>query len=222
MSKTRLGGLAALIAAAALSYACTSVINTATGGTGGSVLGPGGVDGPGASPSPAAGALPAGAFVRVGFFGISCPSGTSTPANGLRELPLPCRGFLTATPKYPDGTDIPAAVHGPACAWEVTIGASVVELQTTGEAFNRDATCRSTGPWSLKATVLNVSGEAGFTCVPSGTPRAVAGDFWSLVDDEQLDVEVAGGRDYYFAKWATAEQRAHAKARDRELAGGKR
>jgi hypothetical protein len=203
-----------LAAAAALSYACTNLVNTATGGTGGNVNGPSGV-GSSPSPSPGTGALPAGAFVRVGFYGISCPQGTTAPPNGLRELPLACRGFMTATPKYSDGSDIPATVHGPNCSWELTSGASFVNLQTTGEPFNRDATCAAAGPWAVKAIVLNVSGEAGFTCVASAS-RSTVGDFWSLLELEGLEHERANGRDYYFATWATAEQRAGAKARDHE------
>ncbi len=215
MSRKRFVGLAGLPLAAALLYACTNVVSTGTGGTGGSILGPNG--GPSATPSPGGtGALPAGAFVRVGFFGISCPQGTTPPANGLRELPLPCRGFLTATPKYQDGSDIPASVHGPNCAWEVTTGASFVNLQTTGEAFNRDATCSAVGPWALKATVLNVSGEAGFACVSSPSARSL--EFFALLGLVDLDHERANGRDYYFNRWATREQRSSAKARDLELA----
>lgn len=191
---------------AALVAACS--INTVTGpttATGGNATNnqPGG--GNGASPSPGSGGdLPVGAYVRQGLYGQACPNGTTPPSNGLRTVLLNCTGFLTATPKYQDGSDIPAAVHGPTIAWAITLGQSVVILLTPPEPFNRDVKCNSAGPFALSATVKNVTGSADYSCATSapqglrglgaGMSQSTLGDrvyFWYETDENGLPLATA-------------------------------
>lgn len=179
--------ISALLLCVALGvYACTTIATGPTTATGGnSTQSQGG--GNGASPSPGTGGdLPAGSFVRIGLFGQSCPSGTTPPPNGTRQILPNCTGFITATPKDSTGNDLPAAVHGPTCAWSVTAGQSVVNLTAPSEPFNRDARCLGVGPFALQAQVKNVTGSADFSCeAAAGAHSALVREriyFW----DEEL------------------------------------
>lgn len=178
---------------------------TATGGSGGAVNGGGN---PSATPSPGAGGeLPAGSFVRLGLFGQSCPQGTTAPPNGLRQILLPCTGFMTATTKDSAGNDIPAAVHGPNITWSITFGQNVVNLITPPEPFNRDARCNTAGGFGLSAQVKNISGTAEFECVARASGSAT-GAVWSLGESR-------GTRVYFWnEQLATEELKAEAIARD--------
>ncbi|HEX9355725.1 MAG TPA: hypothetical protein VF933_18135, partial [Streptosporangiaceae bacterium] len=55
--------------------------------------------------------------IRVAFFGINCGKGNPVPNNGWKLLPKGCRGYVTATPKRKDNTDVPAKEHGPDIDW---------------------------------------------------------------------------------------------------------
>jgi hypothetical protein len=105
---------------------------------------------PGATPSPG-GTCGVVASVRVGFFGIGCPSGVS-PRNGEGVLPLSCVGFVTATPKNAQGEEVPRAIHGPVVAWAVEVGTERVRLVSTAEEFNRNAVPEAVGDVVVAAT----------------------------------------------------------------------
>lgn len=127
-----------------------------------SVFNLGGPTGATPSPSPGGGgSLPAGSRVAIFLFGQSCPANTTIPSNGAGVLLTSCVGFFTATPKGPDGTDLPAAVHGPNCAWQAS---GTITLTSTAEPFNRDGRCSGVGPSTLQATVKDVTGTRDFRC----------------------------------------------------------
>ncbi len=97
--------------------------------------------------------------VRVGFFGFSCPAGVTVPRNGLGELPVGCRGFVTATPKDSAGHDVPESIHGPNCDWALESGHGLVEVTNSGvTVFNKDVKGLATGSFRLCATVRGVKG----------------------------------------------------------------
>lgn len=112
------------------------------------------------TPAPGSSGLVAPAYVRVSFFGGSCPSGSGKtfPSNGLGQVPVSCTGFATATPKNADGTDQTPAQHGPNIAWAVESGASLIDVQSVAETFNRDVKGLAPGSFSLCATVQGVKG----------------------------------------------------------------
>lgn len=112
----------------------------------------GGSPGPGTSPSPGTGGPCIIARNRVGFFGISCPSGVA-PRNGQGVLPLGCTGSETATPKLADGTDATIAQHGPTCLWAIPIGAERVRSVEVSEVFNRNVVATAVGDVQISATI---------------------------------------------------------------------
>lgn len=118
---------------------------------------------PTASPTPAAEGLGEGAYVRVGVFGYSCPSGVNAPRNGSGELPLSCTAHVTATPKDKNGDDIPASLHGPSISWVVS---GPVVCTAPSEPFNRDCRGVAAGTAQLRATVKGVTGTLDLTVVP--------------------------------------------------------
>ncbi|HKQ02663.1 MAG TPA: hypothetical protein VJ735_20260 [Actinomycetes bacterium] len=120
------------------------------GNNNGNISNPGG---PGATPSPGAPGATCGtvATVRVGFFGIGCPSGVA-PRNGEGVLPMGCMGFETATPKNAQGTDVPASVHGPLIAWAAPTGSERVRLVAVEEPFNQNVVPVSVGDVVVSAT----------------------------------------------------------------------
>jgi hypothetical protein len=108
--------------------------------------------------------------IRVGFFGISCGKNSTReiPGNGKKLLPLGCRGFVTATPKRKDNTDVPAKEHGPDISWELKYGDNIVDLQapTFASDFNKDLVGKRVGPFSLCATVKGVTGCLNGDVIP--------------------------------------------------------
>jgi hypothetical protein len=151
---------------------------------------------PGASPSPG-GNCSVVASVRVGFFGIACPSGIA-PRNGEGVLPMGCIGFVTATPKNAQGEEVPRAVHGPVVAWAVEVGSDRVRLVSTAEEFNRNAVPEAVGDVVVAATNTPpscgpVRGSFGFQVVAarssSGGPMASS----PRVGDELLVYSADGG-----------------------------
>lgn len=98
-------------------------------------------------------------YIRVALFGVSCPGGGDVPDNLARQVPLGCKGAVTATPKKEDGTDVPADDHGPDIAWELLHGDRLVEVKPIpNQPFNRDVIAHRPGPFMLCATVRGVMG----------------------------------------------------------------
>lgn len=121
------------------------------------------------APPPSGGGSGAFAYVRVGFFGFDCPNGVAKPRNNERKLPVGCRGFVTATPKYQDGSDVPFDVHGPGIRWSLPSGSGVVSVLNPifPNDFNRDLQGRSPGRFSFCATVQGVTGCLDGNVVPA-------------------------------------------------------
>jgi hypothetical protein len=68
------------------------------------------------------------AYVRVSFFHFECNPGVAAPLPAEGMLPLGCDGFVTATPKLKNRTNVPPLVHGTEIAWELRNGQEVVRL----------------------------------------------------------------------------------------------
>lgn len=136
-----------------------TVINTATNNNGGS-------NGPSATPTPGTGGdLPAGAFLRQGIFGQSGASNCSGIPNSSRQVRVGCTANLTCTPKFADGTDIPASLHGPNATWTVLVGAERIEVRRTDNPFNLDIIGRQVGNFTLQCAVKNLTSTADYTVI---------------------------------------------------------
>lgn len=98
--------------------------------------------------------------IRVAFFGINCGKGNPVPNNGWKKLPKGCRGYVTATPKRADGSDVPAKEHGPDIDWYMLYGSEFVDVQepTFESDFNKDVVGLKVGGFGLCATVKGVTG----------------------------------------------------------------
>jgi hypothetical protein len=98
--------------------------------------------------------------IRVAFFGIDCGKNNPVPNNGWKLLPKGCRGFVTATPKRKDNTDVPAAEHGPDIDWFMLYGDEFVRVEdpTFESDFNKDLVGEKVGGFGLCATVKGVTG----------------------------------------------------------------
>jgi hypothetical protein len=109
------------------------------------------------TPTPSAGSIDS---IRVAFFGITCGKHNPVPNNGWKLLPKGCRGFVTATPKRKDNTDVPAAEHGPNIAWSVLYGDQFIRVEdpTFESDFNKDLVGLQVGGFGLCATVKGVTG----------------------------------------------------------------
>src|SRR5436190_8636956 len=112
---------------------------------------------PAATPAPNAGSIDS---IRVGFFGFKCDDGQIVPHNGWGQLPRGCTGYLTATPKKKDNTDVPQKEHGPDISWRLRAGDGVVQVlpPTFPNDFNKDLLGLKQGEFSLCATVKGVEG----------------------------------------------------------------
>jgi hypothetical protein len=104
----------------------------------------------------------------VGFFGISCKNGKPVPNNGAGQLPVGCKGFVTATPKYANGDDVPLSVHGPDIDWDLESGGAFVDVRPPSfpSDFNKDLVGLRVGTFSLCATVRDVKGCLNGTVTP--------------------------------------------------------
>jgi hypothetical protein len=109
------------------------------------------------TPAPNAGSIDS---IRVAFFGITCGKNNPVPNNGWKKLPKGCRGFVTATPKKKDNTDVPAAEHGPDIDWFVLYGDQFIRVEdpTFESDFNKDVIGLQVGGFGLCATVKGVTG----------------------------------------------------------------
>ena len=112
---------------------------------------------PAATPAPNAGSIDS---IRVGFFGFKCDGGQIVPHNGWGQLPRGCTGYLTATPKKKDNTDVPQKEHGPDISWRLRAGDGTVQVlpPTFPNDFNKDLLGLKQGEFSLCATVKGVEG----------------------------------------------------------------
>lgn len=112
---------------------------------------------PAPTPAPNAGSIDA---IRVAFFGINCGKHNPVPNNGWKILPKGCRGYVTATPKRKDNTDVPAAEHGPNITWFVQYGDEFIQVDepTFESDFNKDLVGLHVGDFALCATVKGVTG----------------------------------------------------------------
>lgn len=117
------------------------------------------------TPNPGAGSIH---HIRVGFFGISCKNGKTAPGNGLKQLPVGCKGFVTATPKRANGDDVPLSEHGPNIDWELVSGDAFVEVRNPSfpSDFNKDLVGLRVGTFNLCATVKGVTGCLDGTVTP--------------------------------------------------------
>jgi hypothetical protein len=97
--------------------------------------------------------------VRVGFYGIRCEGQRTPPRNGEGKLPVGCTGYVTATPKKANDTDVDARVHGPEIEWQlVPLGGRVILANYGDIAFNKVVKGYSPGDVRLCATVQNHQG----------------------------------------------------------------
>jgi len=92
--------------------------------------------------------------VRVAFYAIQCEDGRTPPRNGEGLLPSDCTGYVTATPKKADDTDVPKYIHGPEIVWELEQTGGQVDVEDfPNVTFNKVLRGRDTGTFRLCATV---------------------------------------------------------------------
>ena len=105
--------------------------------------------------------------VRVGFYGIRCPGQRTPPRNGEGVLPVGCTGYVTATPKKANDTDVHPGVHGPDIEWQlVSFGGRVIVANYSDIAFNKVVHGYSPGDVRLCATVQNHQGCLDIHIIP--------------------------------------------------------
>jgi hypothetical protein len=100
------------------------------------------------------------AYVRVHFYSVDCPDGMIAPRNGANELPLGCRGFLTATPKQRSNEDVPAHIVGNDITWWMEKGADKIEVHEYPDHndFNKILVPRNVGAYQICASSHGVVG----------------------------------------------------------------
>jgi hypothetical protein len=105
--------------------------------------------------------------VRVGFYGIRCEGQRKPPRNGEGLLPVGCTGYVTATPKKQNDTDVDPRVHGPGIEWQLVPRGGRVTLSNYSDIpFNKVVRGYSPGDVSLCATVQNHQGCLDITVIP--------------------------------------------------------
>jgi hypothetical protein len=110
------------------------------------------------------------AYVRTAFFSFECVAGVVAPLPSEGKLPLGCDGFVTATPKQRNGTDVPSWIHGAEIEWELRDGQDVVRVEPDprfSNPFNK--ILRTTGRvdgFVLCATVLGKEGCLNGRTIP--------------------------------------------------------
>jgi len=106
-------------------------------------------------------------YMRISFFGFNCNPGVAAPEKADKKLPMACDGYLTATPKDPDGRDVPLQVHGGDVDWRFKRGEEFVSLQQwPDQPFNQTVHPVAPGFIKLCAIVQGVSGCVGIEIVP--------------------------------------------------------
>jgi hypothetical protein len=99
------------------------------------------------------------ARVRVGFYSIQCEGGRVPPRNGEGLLPVDCTGFVTATPKKEDDSDVDRRIHGPGIAWQLEQSGEYVSVEDFPKVdFNKLLRGRDPGEFRLCATVQTHKG----------------------------------------------------------------
>jgi len=100
------------------------------------------------------------AYVRVHFYSVDCPDGLTAPRNGADELPMGCRGFLTATPKQRNNLDVPVHVVANDITWWVEKGADKIEVHEYPDHndFNKILVPRNLGAYQICASSHGVVG----------------------------------------------------------------
>ena len=122
---------------------------------------------PTATPTPAALGPGSIAYIRVGFYGVECYNGQTAPNNGAKKLPVGCFGYVTATPKQSNGSDVDSEEHGPDIAWELVQGERQIKvMEVPSQKFNKVLKGRTPGAFSLCATVRTVTGCLDGEVVP--------------------------------------------------------
>jgi hypothetical protein len=97
--------------------------------------------------------------VRVAFYAIQCEDGRTPPRNGEGVLPSGCSGYVTATPKKADDTDVHKQIHGPDILWELEQTGNQVDVEDyPAVAFNKVLRGRDAGTFRLCATVQSHRG----------------------------------------------------------------
>jgi hypothetical protein len=100
------------------------------------------------------------AYVRVHFYSVDCPDGMTAPRNGANELPLGCRGFLTATPKQRNNLDVPHHIVGNEITWWMEKGADKIEVHEYPDdnVYNKILVPRHVGAYQICASSHGVVG----------------------------------------------------------------
>ena len=100
------------------------------------------------------------AYVRVHFYSVNCPDGMTAPRNGADELPLGCRGFLTATPKQRNNLDVPVHIVANDITWWMAKGADKIEVHDYPDHndFNKILVPRNVGAYQICASSHGVVG----------------------------------------------------------------
>jgi hypothetical protein len=110
------------------------------------------------------------AYVRTAFFSFECNAGIVAPIPWEGKLRLGCDGFVTATPKRVNGTDVPPWVHGTEIQWELRDGQDVVRVEPDtrfSNPFNKILyTTGRVGGFVLCATVLGKQGCLNGRTIP--------------------------------------------------------
>jgi hypothetical protein len=105
--------------------------------------------------------------VRVGFYGIRCEGDREPPRNGQGLLPVDCTGYVTATPKKADDSDVDPRVHGQEIEWQlVPLGGRVVLANYSDIPFNKVVKGYSPGDVRLCATVQGHQGCLNIKVIP--------------------------------------------------------
>lgn len=108
--------------------------------------------------------------VRVAFFSMSCTAPRTPPPDFITsgQLPVPCVGSVTASPKDKDGFDVDPRIHGPNVSWVLRDGKDVVHTEHwESQPFNYNLLPRGPiGSFSFCATVLEVEGCLNGEVIP--------------------------------------------------------
>jgi hypothetical protein len=97
--------------------------------------------------------------VRVAFYSIECEDGRTSPRNSEGVLPADCTGFVTATPKKKDDTDVDKRIHGPEITWTLEQADEQVTVEEFPKVpFNKVLRGRDLGAFKLCATVQTRQG----------------------------------------------------------------
>ena len=108
-------------------------------------------------------------FIWVGLFAFECNPGVTPPPADLKQIPLGCDVYITATPKMLNRADVPDWIHGRDVTWWVRDGAdlfSVDEDWRYGNEFNRLLRPKHTGYFSICASLYDKKGCYNATIVP--------------------------------------------------------